>query len=127
MTNKHIGSNFDDFLKEEGIIMTTDIEKQFFEAFGIKPKLDNRKCKCGCKDCKNCFKAQYFYPEITDRHYLAILTRYGNISHYETMTDLTLEEIKELILKDFLAAVDSVDCITRYQVEQYIKTLFKEG
>ena len=39
--------------------MTTELEKQFFDTFGIEPKeliFRTMNCACGCHDCKNCEK-----------------------------------------------------------------------
>lgn len=59
--------------------MTTDLEKQFFDTFGIEPRLD---CKrCGAKNfalgqCAevNCEKT---YPQITDSILLELITFIG--------------------------------------------------
>lgn len=73
--------------------MTTDIEKQFFDTFGIEPKLTCKPWKCPqygahgrdkcvkklCAVDEDCWKnkentsAFYVYPEITDGHYLKML------------------------------------------------------
>lgn len=60
--------------------MTTDIEKQFFNIFGIEPKeliFRTMNCACGCHDCKNCDKYknnfQKIYPQITDSILLELL------------------------------------------------------
>lgn len=48
--------------------MTTDLEKQFFDTFGIEERCDfDRYCE-GCEDCVYCN-----YPQITDRHYLELI------------------------------------------------------
>ena len=100
--------------------MTTDIERQFFETFGIKPKLDNRKCKCGCKDCKNCFKAKYFYPEITDSHYLKMICLIAEKLSCFTNYDIDYKNIKEYILKEMILEKDYFD-------KQQVQVTFQGG
>ena len=104
--------------------MTTDLEKQFFDTFGIEAKL---KCspmecpqmglhgrdKCAKKLCRvdeDCWKykqytsAFYGYPQITDRILLELIC--FNNRHYVTLEDLicpkNIETIKESVLKKFI-------------------------
>lgn len=62
--------------------MTTDLEKQFFDTFGIEPKLDCKRCgaknfalgQCAEVDCEKT------YPLITDRillEMICICSQYG--------------------------------------------------
>ena len=62
--------------------MTTEIEKQFFDVFGIEPE-EEKFCLWECKEpslehvpCdKECKYQRHniYYPEITDRHYLELI------------------------------------------------------
>ena len=84
--------------------MTTEIEKQFFETFGIEPIgcKDNKNCT-GTLDCRTqCPNAKY--PQITDRILLELICL--NNRHYVTLEDLicpkNIETIKESVLKKFI-------------------------
>lgn len=86
--------------------MTTEIEKQFFDTFGIVPKLDCKRCgaktfalgQCAEVDCKKT------YPQITDRILLELICI--NNRHYITLEDLicpkNIETIKESVLKKMI-------------------------
>ena len=80
--------------------MTTDLEKQFFDTFGIEPIgcNDNKNCT-GTLDCRTqCPNAKY--PQITDRHYLLMLAYLTCCDDQEFGIDETL--LKEKILKDIM-------------------------
>lgn len=78
--------------------MTNEIEKEFFDAFGIKPKKSEISCnecgsimeECGCFDCE-----KEIYPEITDRILLELIVI--NNENAPAVGD-TLEELKNQIL-----------------------------
>ena len=69
--------------------MTTELEKQFFDTFGIEPTANKYECRCGTsstkhttKTCKSpicdkmyCDQKQtgVFYPMIENRHYLELI------------------------------------------------------
>ena len=62
--------------------MTTELEKQFFDTFGIEHEeryyncKDNLEGKCGIKCfCECCDKSEevYCYPQITDKQYLELI------------------------------------------------------
>ena len=108
--------------------MTTDIEKQFFDTFGIEP--------IGCKDNKNCTGTldcrtqcpNAIYPQITDRILLELIC----ILNGHTGIDVRAEEIgalKEELLEHCidlityeLCCIDEID-----EVKQQVQSLFKEG
>lgn len=93
--------------------MTNEIEKEFFDAFGIKPKpnesgyglclkYDNLlKCDSEKKDlmegCPGCeyFEVSKFYPTITDRILLELIVI--NNKNAPAVGD-TLEELKNQVL-----------------------------
>ncbi len=79
--------------------MTTDLEKQFFDTFGIEPKKTQHSCygfwENGIEDCpvKKCDICKYkhetleYYPQITDRILLElfdILRATYNIDFWST-------------------------------------------
>ena len=82
--------------------MTTELEKQFFEAFDIQYEFCSdiflNPCKFQCDDCE--FRTE-IYPQITDRQYLELILIYSQISNLMICYD-TVERFKEVILKDFI-------------------------
>ena len=61
--------------------MITELEKEFFDTFGIEPISKWHKCKdysCVCCDeYDNCAKREFIYPEITDRRLLEMICIYN--------------------------------------------------
>ena len=105
--------------------MTTDIERQFFDTFGIAPKLDCKRCgamnfalgQCAEVDCEKT------YPYITDRillELICILSKYqkdrGSLLEID---EISLDEIKEEILEMLIYRVDGC--------KQQVQALFKKG
>ena len=83
--------------------MTTDLEKQFFDTFGIEPKPCINKSLCiNHYDCASCDMSKY--PRISDRKLLKLICL--NNRHYVTLEDLicpkNIETIKESVLKKFI-------------------------
>ena len=108
--------------------MTTEIEKQFFDAFGIEPISckDNKNCT-GTLDCTECPKA--IYPQISDHvllQLICICSPYGFCLASENIKDLKLNVLKRLCeLKESLK--------NNYEYRGYynafvrnVQTLFKE-
>lgn len=87
--------------------MTTELEKQFFDTFGIEERCI---LNC-CKKCKKC--GCYHYPRITDRHYLELILVYSEISNLPICYS-TVEGFKEAILECFIE--DSED-YNKHQVQ----------
>lgn len=82
--------------------MTTDLEKQFFDTFGIKPYIE-----IGMVD----------YPTITDRILLELICIYSRISNLPICVD-GVDELKEAILEQFIENSEDF--------KQQIQALFKE-
>lgn len=90
--------------------MTTDIEKLFFDTFGIEPIAY---CEHGCNTsnlsikCKDCiYVDELKYPQITDRillELICILSEWRTYLHssYTIKANNTLN-LKQDVLKDFL-------------------------
>lgn len=123
--------------------MTTEIEKQFFEAFRIEPKL-NRPCEqllqnkycnensgsrdtyfdpypycVGFENCVKDYKARdWVYPKITDRILLELILIYSRISNLPICYD-TVERFKEATLECFIE--DSED------FKHQVQALFEEN
>lgn len=82
--------------------MTTDLEKQFFNTFGIEP-ITQAVWNSTETKWKN-FESWEEYPQITDRILLELIC--FNNMHYVTLEDLIcpedIETIKESVLKKFI-------------------------
>ena len=97
--------------------MTTEIEKQFFDTFGIEPKEQE------VFVLKNMVVKEY--PEITDHillELICILTRWhlDEREPYEIMS-INMEQLKSQILSDSLGIAKCV------KTKQQVRTLFEEG
>lgn len=113
--------------------MTTDLEKQFFDTFGIEPKFDCKRCgamnfalgQCAEVDCEKT------YPYITDRillEFICILSEWRTYLHssYTIKADNTLN-LKQDVLKDFLELFKWYEfkkC--ENGIKQQVQALFKE-
>lgn len=101
--------------------MTTDIEKTFFETFGIEPKCEtraeHRKHECyGMVDCDECASA--IYPQITDRillELICILNENTTLDETYYQGASTVKELKKLVLKDLIKTKDNFDTIPQVQ------------
>lgn len=112
--------------------MTTELEKQFFDTFGIKPKYqdtctveekywDNEElaneygtfdqymnAKCGNQEnCSlecSCAYQKEIYPQITDRHYLELICL---VNERRIIPNLDVDGLKEYILKELSTMIIS--------------------
>lgn len=101
--------------------MTTELEEQFFETFGIEQKTNG--CEEyfympdaeSCKECedKPCLK-HLEYPKITDRKLLEMIC----IAYKTQGIELTIEDIKNEVLNNCIKYKDDI----KHQIQQ----LFKE-
>ena len=114
------------------VIMTNELEKQFFQCFGIEPKVlifKTMNCACGCHDCKNCDKYKNnfskTYPQITDHILLElifILTTLLDTTVYEDVF-ITIAKNREELKKDIFQ-----ECMLYKQhIKHQVRTLFEEG
>lgn len=106
--------------------MTTELEKQFFDTFGIEPEYKTcifEYCKNKKEnDCENCNDREWHYPEITDRillELICILTKLQAIEKdYYRLHFCTYKTIKDQVLGD---------CICEKEfVQHQVQALFKE-
>ena len=110
--------------------MTNELEKQFFQCFGIearqkcaKPLLKNTGGFCKAyKNCVGCDYNDLKYPQILDRillELLVIMTRYTDIiDGFDNV-----QELKEFVLKELIYSLTQQECdIVKHQV----RTLFEE-
>ena len=110
--------------------MTNELEKQFFQCFGIEPNCETRdeyhKHECyGMVDCDECASA--IYPQITDRILLGIIAKImwsysctqNDFDAYEVHT---VDNLKEAVLKHAIE-LSKNDAYVYWGV----RTLFEEG
>ena len=113
--------------------MTTEIEKTFFDTFGIEQR-EHKECECDYLNCPNpeieeCEECYYYktykfdYPAISDRillELLVIMTRHTDIIEGFDSVD----ELKKFVLTDLMYSLTQSEAdIVRHQVQ----ALFKEG
>ena len=102
--------------------MTTEIEKQFFETFGIKPEYKTcifKYCKNKKEyDCENCNDREWHYPEITDKILLELICIANRKYAYVEIVGPDVETMKNNLLEYFI--------FFRRDVKKYIQKLFKE-
>ena len=115
--------------------MTNELEKQFFDTFGIEPKCQNtfiNPSKCPfieSRECCDC--ASFEYPQITDTHYLKLIAIMSKeLAMIVNLLEENLEDLKSEILKK---------CVMNYHInaqagreyadkfKHQVRTLFEEG
>lgn len=98
--------------------MTTDLEKQFFDTFGIEPKTNQ----------VYGIQLDYHieeYPQITDRILLELICIWNLYCTY-TLIPTNYPKIKEYVLEQFLL-IDTYNFIVDLPiVKQQVQALFKE-
>ena len=78
--------------------MTTELEKQFFDTFGIEPYREpSREYNLDGEICSWYIE----YPQISDRHYLKLFMLYSSIQNFSMCYD-NLDSFKEAILEEFI-------------------------
>lgn len=78
--------------------MTTDLEKQFFDTFGIEPYREpSREYNSNGEICSWYIE----YPQITHRHYLELMVLH-NIYLETKLYSLDYKSLKEEILQDLI-------------------------
>lgn len=106
--------------------MTTDLERMFFDTFGIKQKEYTQCTLIGCryvyKICNNCqFHNVYKvdYPQITDTHYLKLICMVLSVlDGMESYVNYDVEKVKEKTLRLLITFQDDV--------YSQVQELFKE-
>ena len=104
--------------------MTSELEKNFFGAFGIEPKLViSSEDWERCKDLPRAEELFKHYPEITDSillELLVIMTRYTDIiDGFDNV-----QELKEFVLKELIYSLTQQEC---HIVKHQVRTLFEDG
>lgn len=123
--------------------MTTELEKQFFDTFGIVPKYQDTctveekywnneelaneygtfdqymNAKCGnqenCTTQCSCAYQKEIYPQITDRQYLGLLAILNKKSSFIATT---IDELKEEALNDSI--------VYHLSIKEEVRALFEE-
>lgn len=112
--------------------MITDIEKQFFETFGIKPRSYLLCTSCwDCIDAQPCEQCHYGkliedeYPKITDRillELICILTcHYLDEREPYEITSINIEQLKQQVLSDIIRIAECE--ATKCQVQKIFKEI----
>ena len=114
--------------------MTSELEQEFYETFGIEPKYyctyeevaeNNLEYECTdndlekCKKCKNVGKK---YPDITAEKLLEMICIYNNnVYENERITPLRYITLKEDVLHWFI-----IDFVGNDKIKHQIQQLFNE-
>ena len=107
--------------------MTNELEKQFFDTFGIEPKIDCEGCGAKPFASEQCYQTECVkvYPQITDRillELLCILTCWhlDECEPYE-ITSINIEQLKNQILSNSLYIAKHL------KAKKRVQALFEEG
>ena len=69
--------------------MTSELEKQFFDTFGIEPDITSCYHRCNRDlNCKECDEATKIYPPITDRILLELICMANQHEDYPISTNI---------------------------------------
>ena len=120
--------------------MTNELEKQFFDTFGIEP-IEGLEWECYSPDhcfkttcvCpENCTKCDYFgkemvYPQITDRILLELICILSQSYplNYEGWSFNTAQELKETILSDFIHEFEKDLYLDKENIKHQLRTLLR--
>ena len=118
--------------------MTNELEKQFFQCFGIEPNCQNTfinpsKCPFNkSRECCNC--VSFEYPQITDTHYLKLICILSKeLRMIFRIISENLEDLKKEILQK---CISNYYCYSDelapnhqwfYEYKHQVRTLFEEG
>ena len=97
--------------------MTNDLEKQFFDTFGIEP---NCKFVKYCDDCTKC--GCYHYPRITDRILLELICIY--LDYRVLTTQMSVKHLKQTVLEGLIELHKQYNLKIGYYEE--VQALFEE-
>ena len=104
--------------------MTTEIEKTFFDTFGIEHEFCTDTFLNPCKfECDECAHREERYPQITDRILLGlivVMTRYTDIIEGFD----SIDELKNFVLTDLMYSLTQSEADI---VKQQVQELFEEG
>ena len=120
--------------------MINELEKQFFDTFGIEPKSVKRTLKLAMQgydendlpeDLKQFIRSQTQvyndYPQITDRILLELICIDFNENPYKCRGGQTsVDEVKERILSDFIHEFENDLYLDKENIKHKVCTLFEE-
>ena len=117
--------------------MTNELEKQFFDTFGIEPKyycgseyifkamLENECTDGNLEKCKTCEKVGRTYPQITDRILLELI--FLQPLSIEFKYPRNIEELKNTLLGYYIEELSLFAEPSEAEIfKQKVQTLFKE-
>lgn len=103
--------------------MTNELEKKFFDTFGIKQKLP---CDTSCyiDDGVYCYGCTKGYPQITERILLELICidNQENVYKCRPLAN-NVEELKTYILEEFIRLSE----LGLFKRTHQVRTLFEEG
>ena len=108
--------------------MTNELEKKFFDTFGIEPKLDCKRCgaanfalgQCAEVDCEKT------YPQITDRILLELI--FLQPLSIEFKYPRNIKELKNILLGYYIKELSLFAELSEAEIfKQQVQALFKEG
>ena len=107
----------------ERIVMTSKLEKQFFQCFGIEP---NCKFVKYCDDCTKC--GCYHYPQISDHILLELICIWNNACLYleDNIAPIIYQKITETVLEYFVDIENYRFAIAKQDIKHQVCTLFEE-
>ena len=134
--------------------MTNELEKQFFQCFGIKPRYEDActvedkywnneelaneygtfdqymNCKCGnqenCTTECSCAYQRVIYPQITDRILLELICILNSVS--VEFKSKCIEDLKREILGEMKILLEyTPNKETAEYIKHQVRTLFEEG
>lgn len=110
--------------------MTNELEKKFFDTFGIEPEYKTcifKYCKNKKEyDCENCGDRIWHYPQITDRILLELICL-NNIYLWEIHTS-TVNELKNVLLNKYIEHINLMaDENEKQEYINQVQALFEEG
>lgn len=115
--------------------MTNELEKTFFDTFGIEPKDNFKGCEngitfytygCNIPSCKGCSKEirEKEYPQITDRILLELICIDNQENIYKCRPFANnVEELKTYILEEFIRLSE----LGLFKRVHQVRTLFEES
>ena len=109
--------------------MTNELEKTFFDTFGIeqreistgkcKYKITSEFCDMDCLDCKNSIK-ETTYPQITSDILLGLIC-------ITTDEEPNIEWLKQCVLENLIHRFEKNLFFNKEQALKQVRTLFEEG
>ena len=121
--------------------MTNDLEKQFFDTFGIEPHyycadeyvfeamLEYECTEGNRKKCKTCKKVGKSYPQITDRILLELICILNDCgaSYLSYRFKRNIDDLKQEILSDLRFSLIGETNADKKKLKHQVQALFEEG